>query len=372
MISITESMLFRLNILNKESARISYQTSTGKILENGSDDSIVYSRQLFVEDKIRMYDGLKVQIERTNSQNNVADTTLSDLKSAIDSIKQEVLKGSSTTSADESRKAIAVNVAGIRDRILDLANTSAEGEYLFSGSDSTKTPFVKNDDGTIDYAGNGTLRKVAVDANIYRQRGVTGLDVIMYDTDNSIVDSKITFKPSETIVDSEGMMWKFDSTNMKIVQLDTEGEPASPAKEISVSDNGDGTYSTVDSAANSAILSGTVLYVKHNFFDDIDNFITALNDNDTTAISAMTGIVNKAYDQANIAQAELGGRNKIFEASLENISIKKTHFEILLQEVGGSDLSKLAVESKALEMQYSALYSVIAKMNETSILNYMN
>ena len=369
MISITESMLFRLNILNKESTRISYQTSTGKILENGSDDSIVYSRQLFVEDKIRMYDGLKVQIERTNSQNNVADTTLSDLKSAIDSIKQEVLKGSSTTSADESRKAIAVNVAGIRNRILDLANTSAEGEYLFSGSDSTKVPFVKNAiDGTIDYAGNGTLRKVAVDANIYRQRGVTGLDVIMYDTDNSIIDSKITFKPSETIVDSEGMMWKFDSTNMKIVQLDTEGQPASPAKEISVSDNGDGTYSTVDSA----IPSGTVLYVKHNFFDDIDNFITALNDNDTDAISAMTGIVNKAYDQANIAQAELGGRNKIFEASLENISIKKTHFEILLQEVGGSDLSKLAVESKALEMQYSALYSVIAKMNETSILNYMN
>ena len=175
MISITESMLFRLNILNKESARISYQTSTGKILENGSDDSIVYSRQLFVEDKIRMYDGLQVQIEKTNSQNSVGDATLTDLKSAIDSIRQEVLKASSTTSADESRKAIAKNVAGIRDRMLDLVNTSAEGEYLFSGSDSTKTPFVKNDDGTIDYAGNGTLRKVAVDANIYRQRGVTGV-----------------------------------------------------------------------------------------------------------------------------------------------------------------------------------------------------
>ena len=85
----------------------------------------------------------------------------------------------------------------------------------------------------------------------------------------------------------------------------------------------------------------------------------------------MTGIVSKAYDHANIAQAELGGRNKIFQVSLESAKTKKTHFEILLQEVGGSDLSKLAVESKALEMQYSALYSVIAKMNETSILNYL-
>ena len=366
MISITDSMLFRLNILNKESARISYQTSTGKILENGSDNSILYARQLFVSDKIRMYHGLTVQIEITNSQNSVGDATLTDLKSSIDSIKQEVLKASSTTSADESRKAIAKNVAGIRDRILDLVNTSAEGEYLFSGSDSTKVPFVKNSEtGKIDYEGNGTLRKVAVDVNTYRQRGITGLDVIMYDTDNSIGDNQITFKSDETIVDGGGMMWRLNSANTKLEQLNTDGQPVSPAKEISVTNN-NGTYTA------SGVPSGTVLYVRHNFFDDIDGIITALNNNDTAAISGMTEIVKKAYDQANIAQAELGGRNKIFQVSLESAKTKKVHFEIMLQEVGGSDLSKLAVESKALEMQYSALYSVIAKMNETSILNYMN
>lgn len=369
MISITDSMLYRLDILNKESSRISYQTSTGKILENGSDDSVLYSRELFVSDKIRMYDGLVTQIEKTNSQNSVADATVTDIKSAIDSIKQEVLKASSTTSADESRKAIATNVAGIKDRLLDLVNTSAEGEYLFSGSNSTIRPFEKNEDtGEVDYVGNGTLRKVAVDVNTYRQRGITGLDVVMYDTDNSISDGTISFKPTETIVDSEGLIWTPKTTvaggvtNYSIVQLDPHGVETGKTELASYSD---GTYSVhVD--------SGSVLYVKHNFFDDIDEVITAMNNNDTAAISAMSEAVNAAYDQANIAQAELGGRNKIFEVSLESAKTKRTHFEIMLQEVGGSDLSKLAVESKALEMQYAALYSVISKMNETSILNYIN
>ena len=364
MISITDSMLFRLDILNKESARISYQTSTGKVLENGSDDSILYSRQLFVSDKIRMYDGLKTQIEKTNSQNTVGDATITDIKSAVDSIKQEVLKASSSTSADDAtRKAVAKNISGIKDRLFDLVNASAEGEYLFSGSDSTQVPFTKDSTtGEISYAGNGTLRKVAVDVNTYRQRGVTGIDVIMYETDSSIGDGAITFKQGETIVDSEGLMWKLSSDNSKIQQLDPHGNLTGSEKSVT---NNNGTYSV------SSINSPLVLNVRHNFFDDIDDVISAMNNNDTAAISELSTTVNKAYDQVNIAQAELGGRNKIFEVSLESAKTKRTHFEILLQEVGGADLSKLAVESKALEMQYSALYSVIAKMNETSILNYI-
>ena len=365
MISITDSMLFRLDILNKESARISYQTSTGKVLENGSDDSILYSRQLFVSDKIRMYDGLKTQIEKTNSQNTVGDATITDIKSAVDSIKQEVLKASSSTSADDAtRKAVAKNISGIKDRLFDLVNASAEGEYLFSGSDSTQVPFTKDSTtGEISYAGNGTLRKVAVDVNTYRQRGVTGIDVIMYETDNSIGDGTITFKPGETIVDNNGFMWKPNNTNTAIEQLDPHG--IATGTKFDINDNGDGTFSAT------GVTTDNVLYVRHNFFDDIDDVVAAMNNNDTAAISKLSGTVGKAYDQVNIAQAELGGRNKIFEVSLENIKTKKVHFEILLQEVGGADLSKLAVESKALEMQYSALYSVIAKMNETSILNYI-
>ena len=53
------------------------------------------------------------------------------------------------------------------------------------------------------------------------------------------------------------------------------------------------------------------------------------------------------------------------------MSIQKTNFDVLIQETGGADVAKLALESKALELTYQSLYSTIAKMNELSLLNYI-
>jgi flagellar hook-associated protein 3 FlgL len=81
--------------------------------------------------------------------------------------------------------------------------------------------------------------------------------------------------------------------------------------------------------------------------------------------------VGSAYDAINIAHSKLGARNKIFENANEGVVSKITHYTILLQEVGGADLSKVAMEAQALEMTYNALYSTISKLNGLSLLNYL-
>jgi flagellar hook-associated protein 3 FlgL len=82
--------------------------------------------------------------------------------------------------------------------------------------------------------------------------------------------------------------------------------------------------------------------------------------------------IEKAYDRVNVSHAELGGRNNIFEVSLEKISSKLTHYNILSKELGAADLSKVAMEAKALELTYTALYSTINKMNQLSLVNFIN
>ena len=64
-------------------------------------------------------------------------------------------------------------------------------------------------------------------------------------------------------------------------------------------------------------------------------------------------------------------KNKIFEVSLERISSKLTQYNILSQEIGAADLTKVAVEAKALELTYTALYSTISKTNELSLVNFL-
>ena len=82
--------------------------------------------------------------------------------------------------------------------------------------------------------------------------------------------------------------------------------------------------------------------------------------------------IDKAFSAITVSHAELGGRNKTFEVSLERLSSKLTHYNILSQELGAADLSKVAMEAKSLELTYTALYSTISKMNQLSLVNFMN
>ena len=96
MINQTQQTLYRLSNLDAQQQKVSYQMSTGKILQQGSDDSLLYSREILVDDKIRTFVGLKTQVERTNTQNKVADSSMSEIKKILESIKSELIliKGS--------------------------------------------------------------------------------------------------------------------------------------------------------------------------------------------------------------------------------------------------------------------------------------
>jgi flagellar hook-associated protein 3 FlgL len=449
-IDTTGQMIYRLGNLNAENERISYQMSTGKKLDRGSDDSKTYARELDINDKMRTYNGLKVQVDKTHAQNIAADSTMEEVKLSLDSLKSEILKSLNAGMDANDKKAVAVNVEGIKENLLTLSNENSNGEYVFAGSDTTIQAFTKDDaTGRVFYNGDALLRTVAVAPNTYRERGITGVDAFMYtsaqavegealtfESGDMIIDEnnmqwqvtkaykndRFTFDKSDTIIDSAGDTWTLDSANniltngttgatMKVehikgdqyrtvsihddhvnggvapdylqvsgaVQLrevDINGNLTGDS--LNMTESGAGTASdpvmfTTDPLANKY----QVLTAKHNYFDDVDTIITALetNTNDTqgdiVGLRSTLDMIDNAYDAANIGHSVLGSRNRIFELASDDINSRITHYNILYQEVAGADLAKVAMESKALEMTYSALYSTITKMSELSLVNYV-
>lgn len=460
MIDVTNQMIYRLGNLNTESQRISYQMSTGKKLDRGSDDTGVYARELYINDKIRIYEGLQTQIEKTHAQNVVSDSSISEVKLSMDSIKSEILKSLNAGMDPSDKLAVAVNINGIRENLLTLANEATNGEFIFAGSDTTVRPFIQDDaTGKIFYNGDAQLRSIAVAPNTYRDRGVTGYDVFMYTSSeatqgntfsfnaNDMIiderglqwhatkafqDGRLTFDASDTIVDDNGDTWALDvNTNTLTQTTDTlsagtlgrtinvelvegnqyrtvsihddhvsGGTGAAPAylqvsgavqlrqndingsltgETYTLNQTGSGTATDPYMFETTTTLGTTnqVLTAKHSFFDDIDTIITALqtNTNDDTGstigLRSTLNMVASAYDAANIGHSVLGARNRIFELAQDSVASKLTHYNILYQEVAGADLSKVAMESKALEMTYTALYSTISKMNDLSLVNFV-
>ena len=377
MINQTEQMMYRLNNLDTLQRKLNFQYG-GKQLENGSDDSILYSRIVSVDDKIRTYEGIETQIERTVVQNNTADSSIKEIKKILEYINAELIKANTDTTSEDGLKAIAINIAGMKENLYDLANTQVEGEYVFTGSDSSVKPFEMDANGKVTYVGDNKLRSVAVEEGSYRERGVNGFDMMMYSSSTAYKDQSLTFSATDRIIDQDGNEWKLNSpTNDTLTKYDPDGNVTTNTMAV--------TFDVVTNTYSTPVLTavGTKFEAKTNIFDLIDNVVNSLNKVDSagnpisdtqarTLIGKGLEELTKAYDGVNIAHAELGSRNKIFETSLEGIGSKLTQYKKLSQDLSSSNLTEVALQAKALELTYTALYSTISKTNQLSLVNFMN
>ncbi len=378
MINSARETFYRLDNLNSLQQRISYQMSTGRKLKQGSDDAQLYTRDIYVDDKIRVYEGLKVQIERTTSQNNVSDSTLGEVKKLLTYIKAEVIKALNATTNDTGKAAIAANLRGVKENIFKLSNEQVEGEYLFTGSNTSVQPFTKDENGKITYQGDGFLRKVAVEDGSYRERGITGFETFMYTSSSALKGGNFKFNGNSRIIDQDGFEWKLNAANDTLEKYDEDGNLTTET--ITPVTNNGGTPPMY--TATLPLTNGIKFEAKSSTFDMLDKIINALekvdsNGNaisDTVAEASLReglGLVTNSFDATNLGHAKLGGRNKVFEISLERVSTKLTQYNILSKKIGAVDLSKVAVEAKALELIYTALFSTIQKMNKLSLVNFL-
>lgn len=390
MISNTTEMQFRLDMLNEEQRRISYQSSTGRVLENGSDDSKLFSREVYIQDKINLYEGIQEQISKTDAQNNASDSVMEEIKGLLTYVKTEIQKALNDTSDATAKEAIATNLEGVKKNLFSLVNEEMGGEYLFSGSNSTVKPFSMDTDGNVTYNGDGYLRKVAVEDDEYRDRGISGYDAIMYSSDAAYKGEKLSFDTSERVIDQDGNEWKLSVTNSPadgdgiLTRYDKDGNPTTDTMAVTRTDEATDTAYAQYELTNAVSEDGQVLEAKHNIFNDLDNTILALRGqrSDATAVadegesrrllSEQYENMGLAFDGANVGHAKLGGRNQVFETSLDRVNSKITQFTLLQQEVSGADLSKVAMEAKALEITFTAMYSTINRMNQLTLVNYIN
>ncbi|NQY21366.1 MAG: flagellar hook-associated protein FlgL [Campylobacteraceae bacterium] len=390
MIDMTSSTMFRLDNLNKEQVRISYQQSSGKVIDRGSDNTLIFAREIYIEDKITVYTGIQNQIIKTQAQNSNSDGALGEMKKLIDYVKSEVIKALNDTVNPDARKSISVQIEGVKKNVLILGNEKIEGEYLFAGSNTTVKPFEQDaTTGKVTYNGNGYLREVAVEFGSYRDKGVNGFDMMTFSTSISHTTDNLTFtEGEERVIDKEGNEWKFVDANndgtlsaiekTKLYKFDFDGKtkeylkisPTANAGEF-ISDNTVGT-SFLDPGATPKTLTNPEFHTKKNIFDVLDNIIDGLATNDKDKMREGLTDITDSFDAVNKAHADLGARNKVFDLSYERVSSKLTQFDIFYREVSSSDPAKLAIEAKSLELTFVSLYSTINRLNKLSLVNYLN
>lgn len=193
--------------------------SSGQILLKPSDDpagasqAIIYRNALstidqFDTSRMYAYDALAQEDNVLNSLSNLMTTSLSEM----------IVAGGNGAYSDADRQALATELEGVRDSMLDLANSkNSNGRYIFGGYKTGTEPFLR--DGT--YVGGDTAMTQIVADSTEMQVGHTGSDVFMSGTEHDIfaaLDSAIEAlnKPIETDEDREALQATLDSVNISI------------------------------------------------------------------------------------------------------------------------------------------------------------
>lgn len=140
------------------------EISSGQKLNSLSDDPAAAATMV----NLRMESSSDTQylqnISSLTGAMNVADSTLSSVVEALTTAQTLGVEGASGTVNSENRQALAQEVQGIQQQILELANTSYDGQYLFSGTATTTEPFTEDTSATsgVTYNGNDSTNSVEI------------------------------------------------------------------------------------------------------------------------------------------------------------------------------------------------------------------
>lgn len=381
MIGSIDNTSYRIGLLDKAQNKLNFQYG-GQKIEYGSDDSVLYSRLTNFDDKMRTNKGIQDQINRVDVLNTTSDTVLASSKKILDTISSELIKANTATTTTEGLEAIAQNLVGLKQNLFDLANTSTEDQYVFSGSDSSVKAFIMDASGKVTYNGDDSLRKVAVSEGSYRDAGVNGLDAFYYTSDTALKNGTLSFKADDKILDQDGIEWKLNTpTNDTLTKTNWDGSTESIAVNAPVPPS-------TEYTATMPNIDGTRFEAKRSLFDMLDSAINSLKGLDDLGnpfagtdaenyelrregISQGVDDMKKVHDAIAIAHSDLGAKNKTFEVSMENLASKHSHLNRTRKELGDSDLTEVTIQLKALEISYAALYSTINRTFELSLTNFL-
>lgn len=185
---VTTLMMYQQNmrgITDSQSTWMKYgeQMSTGLRVNRPSDDPIAASQAVVLSQAqaqtAQFASARSFATQRISQEEN----TLSQVTTAIQSAQEKIVYAGNGTLSDDDRASLATDLQGIRDQLLNLANSQdGNGRYMFAGYSTDTAPFAA--DGT--YNGGTTNVEQQVDSSRTMVIGHTGDKIFNSITSNAV------------------------------------------------------------------------------------------------------------------------------------------------------------------------------------------
>jgi len=154
------------------------KVSSGKRVNKPSDDPVAAARIAHLDASLSRLDQYKSNSDFARNQLGLEESSLDDVISNLQRVRELALQGNNSTASDSDRKDIAAEIRQARDALLAVANTTdVDGRHLFGGYVESAAPFTTTASGTVVYNGDQGQRTLQISDTRFVAINDSGSDV---------------------------------------------------------------------------------------------------------------------------------------------------------------------------------------------------
>jgi len=179
---VTNNMIARnavnnLNLHLRRQEELHYQLASGKRLRVPSDDPAATSHSMRLHSDLTHTKQYRANIGVALSWLEATDSVLNEVGQALQRVKELAVYGANGVLPQDARDAIAREVDQILEHLVDLANSSHAGLYLFGGHRTTTPPYVLSGGTVSPYQGDRGRRELEIASGVKIAVNVLGSEL---------------------------------------------------------------------------------------------------------------------------------------------------------------------------------------------------
>ena len=184
----SENMLTRFSEMNEAIQLRQTKISTGQSITAASDSPIDAVRLSALNELTSEVDRYATNLTVAQRRLLLGDNALQSVDNLYTRLREVQLSAASDTLSNNDRASIKLEILGVKDQLLGLANTAdSSNQALFGGYATDLEPFSQNADGSIAYLGDAGDHTLRAGETLRLPTSVNGGDVFMrVDTGGSV------------------------------------------------------------------------------------------------------------------------------------------------------------------------------------------
>ncbi|SFF95378.1 flagellar hook-associated protein 3 FlgL [Desulfotomaculum arcticum] len=410
-------------------ARTQEMSSTTKKIIRLSDDPNSLSQLLNIRSTVAMNEQYMRNIKDGLSYLDAADTALGTAGSLLQRILEYDVQGSNGTLDENDMAAIGEQIDKMIDELVDIANTTVGGKYIFAGTKNNRPPFERVDD-TIIYSGNldSVNREILDQANyainvtgfdhvidLYAPRdGGAGIKSDVLDADGNVVT------PGETVAHGDGeLVITAGDKEYRVSTYKSDGSPKtyqeiadeitdlgdglaveyeagkkfiiySNSGTLRVAESADGVlgsstdYSAHPESADPGMFGcvdeetgtvyGGVFQALFDLRDNLNNGITSVYGDDGELSGGVEYSIGEVYDQIDHLlkfRVQVGARTQHFESVQDQLEDQEVLLNQVMSNLEDVDLAKVTIDLAQNQLAYNASLASGSQILQVSLLNFL-